>query len=433
MKLPIAVSLGMIAATLIAVSFQNQTISRLRGELKVVPTPRADPGDSTQRSHPAVEMPAIRAGRAAGDGAEALSADLIAKLALMRWEEGSDFSETEREALTLRILELDPTGLSVLVEQIAATENLSDERKGQALRFLLNLAGQTNPEAALNICLQPNDLLSPMEALLRIESSILENWALQDPLTTLTWLDINRANLHEYLLEQGRLQVIAGVLGKDPATAIAVARTMPAETLDDIGDLIARFEPDPTNILKFLAEIQSLSAEESDPRGPLAALRGATVFGLGVACTGQSFEGAMRLLDAAELNARDTQTIGYAIVGNSESLKNPGQWISWLNENTRPANREQNVKRLVETWTTRDFRATAEWIGRQPTGPLREQATRQFAETVAPHEPASAAEWALTLPESDQRTKLLKEIHHQWKQEDKEAAAAFADEQGIGE
>jgi hypothetical protein len=119
------------------------------------------------------------------------------------------------------------------------------------------------------------------------------------------------------------------------------------------------------------------------------------------------------------------------LTSNARDLQDPGSWLPWIDEHSPPAERDQSVSTVVRTWTETDFRATADWIAEQPQGPLRERSTFTFAETVAPHEPASAAQWALTLPPSEERTALLQDIHGQWQGKDKDAAAAFAAQQGL--
>jgi hypothetical protein len=94
-------------------------------------------------------------------------------------------------------------------------------------------------------------------------------------------------------------------------------------------------------------------------------------------------------------------------------MRNPGAWLGWVDANTPPEQRENATSQVVRRWTNNDFRATAAWIGEQPPSPLRDRATRTFAEAVAPHEPDTAANWALTLPASEDRTNLLRNIHRQ--------------------
>jgi CDP-diacylglycerol--glycerol-3-phosphate 3-phosphatidyltransferase len=72
----------------------------------------------------------------------------------------------------------------------------------------------------------------------------------------------------------------------------------------------------------------------------------------------------------------------------------------------------------VRRRTNNDFHATAARIGEQPPSPLRDRATHTFAETVAPHEPVTAANWALTLPASEARPNLLRNMPRQWQNKD---------------
>jgi hypothetical protein len=49
-------------------------------------------------------------------------------------------------------------------------------------------------------------------------------------------------------------------------------------------------------------------------------------------------------------------------------LQDPGEWLTWVDSNAPVGQREEDTGRILENRARVDFRATAAWIGEQPSG-----------------------------------------------------------------
>lgn len=289
---------------------------------------------------------------------------------------------------------------------------------------------QSSPERALNLYAEAEDLLDENGSEQVVEMAITA-WSRDDPLKSLEWLELNGETLPKEHFGEWRNRAIASAFRVDPDAALREVRKLEPRDAASIGEETAKFIRDPAKQLTLLRSIVDLETVSEEDRSTESGLGRGIAKGLGENLTRLPFDSAEAFMQEGELSAAERSHVAHSIVARVQHLQDIGKWIPWVNENADPNRRGSYVRELVRSWTRNDFRATAAWIGAQPGGALREQATHQFAESVASHEPASAAEWALTLPESEQRTKLLHEVHGYWKRKDREAAAAFAAEHGL--
>lgn len=122
------------------------------------------------------------------------------------------------------------------------------------------------------------------------------------------------------------------------------------------------------------------------------------------------------------------------LVAEAESLGLPTETNGKASVPSRSHDRQDNKEeRMIDPWTQMDPATAGQWIKESPAGPVRETAIHTHAETLAPHNPQSAAEWAVFLPDSSERTELLRDIHRRWKRTDETAATKFAKEHGLSE
>jgi len=349
--------------------------------------------------------------------------------------------QQEMMAFFLRFMELDPQVIPHIIAELRATNEFDDDEKRTILGMSFMALAQSSPQTALDVFISSGDLIQGNESR-HMVGMALSKWASDDPAAALDWIELHESDLPEKAANDARKLAIASSFQSDPNFGVQMALDLERDDLMALTMQVGSLMRTPENQLELFRSLRdSLGDLPTDPSKidkDFAAnaskeqlLRGGLLVGLGGTLASQPFEKASEFLDSAELGPVETIAVAKGIAERAGSLQDPGSWLPWIHENSLEHDRDQNVTNVIRNWTNNDFRATAAWIGEQPDGLLRERATHSFAQTVAPHEPASAAKWALTLPESERRTDLLRTIRHQWQNKDKDAADTFAAEHGL--
>ena len=354
-----------------------------------------------------------------------------------------EMAATEQEFFEwiFTIAQLDEASLLALLEEIqsAPAPYESFLSKEELLQGVLMGVLQERPEVGMPLLNSKfADVLQEEEGLLDdLLRMAMDAWGESDADAAEKWLAENQTSFSKEIgLELGD-QLLLSRIKEDPLSAQEHFSNLKNEDLKRLQWSMAFYGAeklsDPSSLLNLIqiGKLEMASEENSPEKGELLdGINKAALRALADQLASWSSKEPVKILEDPRLSLADRQAVlGY--FQEFGEINHPEVWLRYASENAEPENRERLVGRMVSNWTKNDFRATAEWIGRQPEGELRELATYSFAKAVAPHEPDSAAEWAATLPVGPERTELLVKIHHDWQKVDAESAAVFAREQGL--
>lgn len=376
--------------------------------------------------------------------AQAFTDELIAFAVKMReWQKngGEPPASAKKEMFAFmgRFLELDPNLLPIVIAQIRSTTDLDEEEKRGIVGFSFMMLSQNAPEAALNLYINSKDMVEDERMAQHMVGLALASWAGKEPAAAMAWLDQHRDTLPAQAADGARMLAIGHTFKTEPRLAMRMSLKLEREQLLEMAGGLHKIIVKPDEQLSMLRSIQGqlgdlpsvINDEVIENASNEQVLRGGILMGIGQAIAGDSFERANEFLDSANLSPIETNIVALGVSEAANDLKDHASWLTWIDSNAAPEQREKATTEIVEQWTNDDFRSTAAWIGTQPQGHLRDRATYTFAQTVAPHEPDQAANWALALPASEERTVLLQNIHTHWQGKDPAAAQVFAVAQGL--
>ena len=94
-------------------------------------------------------------------------------------------------------------------------------------------------------------------------------------------------------------------------------------------------------------------------------------------------------------------------ISRTRSLAEPKKWADWLLEH---GDQKETSNFVASTWGTNDPEAAATWLEQQPEGVMKQKIVIEYAFQLANTDKASATQWAQTLPDSEKKQKLLRQI-----------------------
>jgi hypothetical protein len=328
------------------------------------------------------------------------------------------------------MLSLDAAQLKLLVAEIRGTTDLSDEMRTGILGFAVMMLANDHPAAALAIFTESGDLMKETGSSQHVISSAVARLAQEDPMAALDWIRKNSKEHPEMVTDQTKRGVLAGAARQDPKLAFSLIAELGFE---DGSRAVGSIVETATTTEQRKAVLAAMR-DHAKTLGPeaAAAITKETLKELGQGLSRQGHDGTVAWLKESGLSPEETADFAEG-VQPWQTKSETGKWIGWLAENVPGDKMEIRVTLFMNQWARDDYKAAGLWLNDFKDGPAKDAAVKSYADSVAPYEPASAAEWALTLPEGEERKKLLISIHDQWKSKDAEAAAEFARENGIGE
>ena len=359
-------------------------------------------------------------------------------------EEALSSSEKDFFEWIFSVAQLDEANLIALLEEIkrapAPYESLLS--KEELLQGILTGVLQEKPEVGLPLLYSKfADVFEGNEEYLDdLLRMAMENWGQSDADGAEKWLAENQSSFSEEIGQEIGDQLLLSRITNDPESAYEQFAKLSDEDLkrwqsDPFGrpHFLESLE-EPGSLLNFLevAKLAAKNAANSRERDEL--LKGVNNAALRLYAeqlASNSSKESLKMLEDPRLSPADRQDV-LTRLSRFGQVNHREEWLAYASENAAPENRERVLERMVSNWTKNDFRATAEWIGKQPEGELRELATYSFARAVSPHEPDSAAEWAETLPVGPKRTEVFEKIREDWQKVDTEAAEELCAETRLG-
>ena len=330
------------------------------------------------------------------------------------------------------MLSLDAAQLKLLVAEIRNASDLSDDMRTGILGFAVMMLANDHPAAALAIFTESSDLMKEGRASTHVIASALSRWAQDDPLAALEWIRTNAKEHPDLVTDEAKRGVLKGAAKQDPRLAFTLIDELNLgegggwNAAHAIGESATTPEQRKGVLLALREYMKTTDGDERH------AVCRETVTALGQGAVREGYDHAVSWLESAALTEEETRAFANGL-SPWQMRDDTGKWIEWMDAKLPPEDVPVKVTSLMDQWAREDYKAAGVWLNDFKEGPVKDAAVRSYATTVAPYEPASAAEWALTLPEGEQKSKLLINIHKQWKGKDEAAAAEFAREHGIGE
>ena len=335
--------------------------------------------------------------------------------------------EFQKRAMALieTMLDLTPAELKMMVLKVSEDKTLKQQEKQQLTSFAIMMLANENPDTALALILesQGTDLVGGnMDR--HMLSMALGSLAKNDPIAAAEWLKENgekvggaQDHLTRAIIVQASqqnvglaLDLINDLAEENQSTAYAsIGSTITAERIDEFFNAIRGHDA---------TDKEKATAFSSLANGPFV----------------KDPTSAIEWLDKTELS-KEEQSAFMQGLSYHQIKEHPETWMNWLVAQEKTADQstsaQQTAKNIIRNWTSNDFVAAGEWVGKLPPGNDRNVAVSSYAETLSQHEPAAAEEWAATLPEGSERTGLLRNIHQNLLTKDAEAAGEFATRHGI--
>jgi hypothetical protein len=330
------------------------------------------------------------------------------------------------------MLSLDAAQLKLLVAEIRSAPDLSDEMRSGIFGFAVMMLANDHPAAALALFTESKDMMKGGGTGNHVISSALSRWAQDDPLAALEWIRTNAKEHPDLVTDGAKRGVLAGAAKRDPRLAFTLIDELNLgagggwNAAHAIGESATTPEQRKGVLLALREYMKTTGGDEQNE------VCRETLTALSQGAMREGYDHAVAWLESVELNLDETRAFA-AGLSPWQMKDDTGKWIEWMDEKLPPEDVSLKVTTLMDQWTREDYKAAGVWLNDFKDGPAKDAAVKSYANTVAPYEPASAAEWALTLPEGEEKKKLLITIQKQWKGKDEAAATEFARQHGIAE
>lgn len=434
MKLPLALTVVILAAGSIWGVRENQYLTRIREQHRLVVTEAAALGVSTNPSKSSV---VTKAGKREREDSTRKAKEFAERLVSFAKEmkEMETSGKQPDEAMQKRIMEmmdgmmsLNGAELKILIAELKGRTDMDDEMRQGMLSFSIMMLAQQHPETALALFTESSDMMGDNPMSKHALSSALSQWAKDQPLAALEWIKKNEAAHPDLVNDEARAAVIAGAARSDFGLALQLIGELKVSA-DRVLSQIVMVAVTPEQQSELLAALRKQAANTTDKsEGDELLSKGVRGLFLQVAQSG--YDKTMAWLESADLSATESGSMAEGL-NYYQTKADTGKWLDWISTQTMDGTQSENVTRnLMREWTSKDYQSAGEWLARTPAGPVKESATISYLETVAPYEPDVAAQWAATLPAGKQKSEL-NHIYEALKQKDQAAAEAFATRHGV--
>ncbi len=339
-----------------------------------------------------------------------------------------DFEKRGTE-LILRLIELDPGQLKVVIGELRNDASLSEESRRNMIGFSILMLGEDHPAAALALFKETSDLLGGKDLGKQLVSFAMTRWAKQDPAAALEWFRKNAATNPDIADEDAKRSLVGGAAESDPKTALKLLEDLKIE--DKSAAIVAVVEAGTTpekrtEVLTALREYLQTVGDGTEREDLLHE----ALEEMGRNLDNETFESATSWVSKADLSPDErVQFAGGLSYFNTK--KETGAWIDWMSKNLPEDAVQENADNLIGQWVQQDYLAAGQWLSAAQEGPAKNASVATYATTVAEYEPQVAVQWALTLPEGQQRQGTLQSIYENWPKSDAAAGAAFATKYGL--
>ena len=434
MKLPLVLTLVILAAGSIWGVRENQHLNRLREQHRLVVKEAAALGIPVDHSKSVVPTKATKrqreeVGLKGREFAERL-ADFAKTLKEMETTGNPPDEATKKRIIEMMdgLLALNSGELKALIAELKGRQDLDEEMKKGMISFSIIMLAQQNPQAALAFFTESSDLLGDHPMSKHALTSALTQWAKDQPLAALEWIQKNADKHPDLVTDDTRTAVIAGTAKNNITLALQLIGELKLSIeKSEVMNRIAQAATTPQQRTELLNALRRQAETTSDKAaGEKLLSKGLQSLFSQVAGTG--YDATMAWLESAALSDTETATMVSAGLNHYQTKGETGKWLDWLS--SQPAQSDDFTRNLVRQWTEKDYKAAGEWLSRAPAGRHKETATISYLETIAPYEPEVAAQWADTLPAEKQKDAMTR-IYQQLKDKDQAAAEAFATGHGL--
>jgi hypothetical protein len=323
--------------------------------------------------------------------------------------------------LNQRLLALDPADLQGIIGSLFLEKNLTPETQVNFIGSALMILCDVRPAEAAALYAESASLLGSLPLGKHVISKILGRWAEQNPQAAQDWIRDHPGGVAGLSEADAQRILLSGTLKTSPALAVSLLQEMGGQesshglrTLVSQADTLAQRSA-------LLVALRERGGEQQlrESLGLMAQnLRGETFATVESWLATASFSPAEKAQFAAGLTYASTQ-------------QDTGRWIDWLSATLPSAQLRGKVDSLIGEWTQQDYLAAGQWLAASAAGPAKNAAIATYAGTVASYEPQTAVQWALTLAPGPERQATLTTILRNWPKRDAEAAARFAQENGL--
>lgn len=371
-----------------------------------------------------------REGVSSGPG-RSVAAELVAfaKEREARKREGTDTDEEFEKRSTeliMRLMNLEPSQLKVVIGELRADTSLSEESRRNMIGFSILMLGEEHPAAAMALFKETSDLLGGRDLGEQLVSFAMTRWAKQDPAAALDWLRDNEKNHPEVANEDAKRSIVAGAAETNPETAFKLLEKMELEDKASAVSAVVESATSPekrTEVLGALREYLKTVTDETEREELLHE----ALEEMGRNLDNEGFDSASSWISGADLSPDErVQFAGGLSYFNTK--KETGQWIDWMAKNLPEDAVRDNADNLIGQWVQQDYLAAGNWLAAAQAGPAKDASVSTYATTVAEYEPKVAVQWAMTLPEGQQRTATLQGIYENWPKNDAAGAKALAEQ-----
>lgn len=333
-------------------------------------------------------------------------------------------------ALADKIASLDASQIKTLIGELRSATDLNDDMRKGIIGFAIMTLSTDHPQAALALFTESGDLLKGSGVGKQVVSSALTQWAKNDPMGALDWVQKNAKTHPELVTDQALRGLIQGTASQDPKMAFGLIDELKVSDVSSAVRDIMRTAKTNEERTTVLSALRDQLGKTTDPKKTIA-MESIGFSGLASSLASDGFDSAQTWLAGANLTPNEL--VGFAQgLRNNDNTADNGHWIDWLGKSGLPEKQlNRNVENLMSNWTTTDYQAAGTWLGTMPDGPTKTTSVKSYAETVSPYEPEVAAQWAMTLPAGKERDATLENIHNNWPKNDPAGAEAFAKAHGI--
>jgi hypothetical protein len=327
------------------------------------------------------------------------------------------------------MLSLNGEELKLLIAGMKDRKDMDDGMRNGLVSFLIMMLSERHPEAALALFTESSDMLGDNPMGKHALSTALSQWAKDQPLEALKWINANSEKHPELVSDDTKVAVIAGAAHNDFTLALQLLGELKVPVEFQVMHQISQAATTPEQQTELLNALRQ-QAENATDKAEAGKILDQGLKSLVIQVSQTGYEKTMQWLQSANLTATEKEEMVGSIYYHLTKA-DTGKWLDWLSSQTLDGKKSENTTRnLVRQWTENDYKAAGEWLARAPAGPVKETATRSYLETIAPYEPEVAVQWAETLP-AEKRKDAIKDIHQALKRKDKAAAEDFAARHGV--
>jgi len=343
--------------------------------------------------------------------------------------DSEDEFEKRGTDLIMRLMELDPAQLKVVIADLRNDPDLSEESRRNMIGFSILMMGEDHPAAALALFTETSDLLGGKELGKQLVSFAMTRWAKQDPAAAMEWFRKNSATNPDIADEDAKRSLVSGAAESDPKTALKFLEELKLE--DKSAAIVAVVEAGTTpekrtEVLTALRQYLPTVGDETEREELLHE----ALEEMGRNLDNETFESATSWISKADLSPDERMQFAGGL-SYFNTKKETGAWIDWMSKNLPEDAIRDNADNLIGQWVQQDYLAAGQWLAAAQAGPAKDASVSTYAETVAEYEPQVAEQWALTLPEGQQRQATLQSIYENWPKSEAAAGAAFARKYGL--